>query len=101
MVRETRAKSLSYDASRDALTVRAEDPCGDAGPRDGQLLVDARGFLVGVDLGGDGLDRLVVMLGPHEAVARTVRARVEVAGASVTVSGAKRAARGDERSPYV
>ncbi len=32
------------------------------------LLLDSAGHLVGVDLGGEGFGRTVVMLGPHEAV---------------------------------
>jgi len=50
----------------------------------------------------DELDRIVVMAGPHEAVERTVGARVEVTGAgAILVRDAKRAVRGHEPNPYV
>ncbi len=106
MLRETRAKSASYDSRNDTFVLSAEDDCGHAGTRDAQLLLDSKGFLVGIDLDGvlgrgAGSERLVVMLGPHEAVDKTTKARVEVAGASVTVLNAKKNARGDEKNPYV
>jgi hypothetical protein len=100
MLRETRAKSASYDSRNDTLVLYAEDDCG-SGTRGAQLLLDAKGFLVGVDLDGAGMERLVVMLGPHEAVAKTTSARVQVSGESVTVQGAKKTVRGDEKNPYV
>ena len=70
------------------------------------LLLDARGFVVGVDLRDHA--GIVVMLGPHEAVATQVAARVEVfaagAGAEIAhvrITQARRVARGDEKNPYV
>ena len=101
MLRETHAKSASYDARNDTLVLKAEDDCGESGSRHAQLLLDAKGHLVGVDLDGAGLGRLLVMLGPHEAVESQVKATVQVDGSSVTVLGAKKSARGDERNPYV
>lgn len=65
------------------------------------LLLDSKGFLVGVDLDGREMDRLVVLLGPMEAVDRTVRTKVQIDKDRLTVLGAKSAARGDERNPYV
>lgn len=101
MLRETQAKSASYDARNDTLVLRAEDDCGESGNRHAQLLLDSKGYLVGVDLEGGGAGRLVVMLGPHEAVESQVKATVQVSGTSVTVLSAKKSARGDERNPYV
>ena len=101
MLRETRAKSASYDPRNDTLVVTAEDDCGSAGSRNAQLLIDAQGYLVGIDLDGAGMERLVVMLGPHEAVERTSQVRVHVQRSVVSVLGAKNAIRGDEKNPYL
>ena len=101
MLRETKAKSASYDARNDTLVLSAEDDCGESGSRHAQLLLDAKGFLVGVDLDGKALGRLCVMLGPHEAVESQVKAKVQVSGSTVTVLDAKKSARGHERSPYL
>jgi hypothetical protein len=106
MLRETHAKSASYDARNDTLVLSAEEDCGSAGSRNAMLLLDSQGFLVGVDLDGasgqsSGMDRLVVLLGPFEAVHQTVQTKVHVAKDIVTVLGAKKAARGDEKSPYL
>jgi len=59
---------------------------GDA-PRlgDAQVLLDARGKLVGVDLGGGGLDRVAIMIGRHEDVARAEPARVVLNGSTLRV----------------
>jgi hypothetical protein len=66
-------------------------------------LLDAASHLVGIDLAPDSQDRLVVMLGPHEAVARTESARVhvEAGGGSTKIQGhaAKLVALG--ANPYV
>jgi len=101
MLRETQAKSASYDARNDTLVVQAEDDCGQSGNRHAQLLLDAKGYLVGVDLDGAGMGQLCVMLRPHEAVESQVKATVQVSSSSVTVLSAKKSARGDERNPYV
>jgi hypothetical protein len=41
-------------------------------------LLDDVGGVVGVDIEPDGPARLVVMVGPHEAVSRTLAARLTV-----------------------
>jgi len=73
-------------SDRKALSVRIEGAdCvitfegGDA-PSVGHaaLLLDDRGRLVGVDLGGGGLDRVAVMIGAHEDVASQRDANVSV-----------------------
>ncbi len=99
MFRDHEAHSTSYEASSDSFVVRCE-----ALPRSGdvkaQLLLDVRGHLVGVDCGGSDLDRLVIMLGPHEAVHRTANATVKLAGDRVLVGGAAKLLPVREKNPY-
>jgi hypothetical protein len=81
-------------SDRKALFVRSDgDDCvvgfeGDA-PAVGtpQLLLDARGKLVGVDLGGGGFGRVAIMIGAHEDVASTRPARVHVASGALKILG--------------
>jgi hypothetical protein len=117
MLSERPARALRYDPATDEahLEVGGGEDEGEVkesperSPRkvEGQLLLDAAGFLVGVDLGGEGLSRAVVMLGPHENVARTEPAALLVhvdgsgGAAQVTIAGAKAALRGGEKNPYV
>ncbi len=76
MLNERRAR-LSHDAATGDARVVVEDgssaaePAGAGKKKVVQLLLDARGRLVGVDLGGDGLHRQVVMIGRHEDVFAT------------------------------
>ena len=115
MLNQRAARAVLYDPAADEATIEVARADSGAfsrpssgvsgGPRvvEGQLLLDAEGFLVGVDLGGEA----VVMLGPHEKVARVSSAEVIVArdasGApvEVRVRGAKEALRGGEKNPYV
>jgi hypothetical protein len=115
MLSERPARLFRYDAGTDEAHVHLAPQGGDAGriasgnPRkvDGQLLLDAQGFLVGVDLGGEGLERAVVMLGPHEKVDRTEPAEIAVhADASgeaveLVIPGANAALRAGEKNPYL
>jgi hypothetical protein len=105
MLPERRATGLAFDPEADTLRIDAEGAQGAASERSAQLLLDARGFLVGVDVEGPPRPggRVVVMLGPHEAVERVVPARVLVHGdgAQVVVRGARRAVRGHEKNPYL
>jgi hypothetical protein len=99
MLNERHTSTLLYDPGSDTLSIRSED-LGKDGSREAQLLLDKKGFLVGIDLYGG--DRVVVMLGPHEAVDRTERVTVTVVrGSVVLVRDAKRMARGHEKNPYV
>ncbi len=50
-----------------------------------QLLLDASGKLVGVDLGGAGFDRVAIMIGAHESVAQTRNARVTISNGYLRV----------------
>ncbi len=61
---------------------------GDAPPVGrAQLLLDAAGRLVGVDLGGAGFSRVAVMIGAHEDVDSTAPADVTVTAGAVRVRG--------------
>jgi hypothetical protein len=111
MLNERAAQALHYDSPRDEARIDVSDeeprPAGKARSLLGQLLLDAQGFLVGVDLGGEGVARTVVMLGPHEKVARTSPVELLVEPNSsgrpvvVRVGGAKGALRGGEKNPYL
>ena len=88
-----------YDARADEVRLEV-DGRGAAGgaftPTRASLLLNAHGGLVGVDLGGSGLQRMLVMVGEHEDVADVRDATVAVAkdGANdpweVQIAGAKR-----------
>ncbi len=116
MLREERPKGLSYDSIADLLTL---DMSGDLSGNSAQsakshpksarvtLLLDAKGHLVGVDMGGDGARRLVVMLGRHEDVSETreVTAMVHFDGSdapsAIVISNARRVALANEKNPYI
>lgn len=106
MLDEHEALSVAFDSAKDILTIRFEhDDARVRGARDATLLLDGSGHLVGVDLGDAHGVRPIVMLGPHEKVARTVDAKVTVTAAGevyeLRIPGATRAARANEKSPYV
>jgi hypothetical protein len=112
VLREERATGLRYDSAADLLTVDLVADYADGAkshPKSAHvvLLLDARGHLVGVDLGGDAATRLVVMLGKHEDVAETraVTAMVHFgtanAPSAIAISNARRVARANEKNPYV
>jgi hypothetical protein len=78
MLNERRAK-VSQDKTSGISRLDVEDAgpaAGDALDTPVTLLLDAHGELVGVDLGGEGLERMVVMVGAHENVAVTREATV-------------------------
>jgi hypothetical protein len=112
VLREERAKGISYDSAADLLTVDlTQDPAQAAKshPKSARitLLLDARGHLVGVDMGGDGPARLVVLLGKHEDVAETreVTAMLHYdsggAPSAIAISNARRVALANEKNPYL
>lgn len=108
MLREERAVRASYDAAKDHVIVAtAAQKSGDFVPKSLNLLLDARGHLVGIDIDADSAARAIVMLGGHEDVAEQREARGEVAfdsggaPAIVTIHGARAVVRVDERNPYV
>ncbi len=109
MLQEERAERIAYDAPLDIARVTTGLP-GNPSSRataEVDLLLDKDGFLVGVDLGGGGLSRVVVMLGPHEAVARTESARIEIvrdAGghvAELVISRAGATIKAAAKNPYI
>lgn len=82
MLREKNIAGVDYDAARDRLTVRADEggpPLPGARLRSVTVLLDASDRLVGVDLGGPELDRIVFLAGAFEDVARTVELTADVA----------------------
>ena len=83
-------------SDRKALTVKIEGNDAVIGfegdtPKvgDAQVLLDAAGKLVGIDLGGSGFDRVAIMIGAHESVARAEPARVTVSGNVVRVANGR------------
>ncbi len=108
MLSEKRAASLIYDAVIDVTRVLVDQPPGTVRTRTvaADLLLDDAGFLVGVDVEPDAPTRTVVMIGPHERVARTQGARVAVCTDAsggvfeVRIARAKETVRGDKKNPY-
>jgi hypothetical protein len=107
MLQDFPARALHYDATTDVARLVVGDAGGQTRTLSALLLLDAKGFLVGVDLGGEALERAVVLLGPYESVDRTVPAEVEVvygtAGepVEVRIGAAKGKVRAGDASPYV
>lgn len=101
MLPEQRATSYANDTS--TVIIVSEPRAGLSGDQPARLLLDTASHVVGVDVAPDSPSRLVVMLGPHENVARTedVRVVVEGGGGTVRLTGhaAKLVAPG--ASPYV
>jgi hypothetical protein len=84
MLNERRA-TLHRDAGAGVARLVVDDAPPAAGEGEEiavTLLLDAQGGLVGVDLGGGGLSRMVVMVGAHEDVATTRDAHAVVVRAA-------------------
>ena len=105
MLPEQRATSYAHDPALGTVLVHCAE-----GPRPNlkgdvpcRLLLDAASHLVGIDLAPDSPDRLVVMLGAHESVARTesATAHVEDAGRKITLHGSAAKMVAPGASPYV
>jgi len=86
MISDRKALSVKIEGNDAVITFEGGDTpvVGDA-----QVLLDAAGKLVGVDLGGAGLDRVAIMVGAHESVARAEPARVSVSGGVVRVANGR------------
>jgi hypothetical protein len=83
-------KALSVKIEGDDAVIAFEGDTADhVSVGDAQLLLDASGKLVGVDLGGGGFDRVAIMLGAHESVTQTRAARVTVTGNVVRIANAR------------
>ena len=109
VLNERQAIGIHYDAVTDVARVLVAVPEGTVRTRTvpADLLLDAHGFLVGVDIEAESSSRAIVMVGTHENVARTIPARVGLCGDAsgsvfeVRVAEARRSIRGDEKNPYV
>ena len=88
MLPEARATSYAHDPALGTVVVYSQPGARAAlhGELPGRLLLDGKGHLVGIDVSPETPDRLIVMLGPHEAVASTTDARVHVEGGGRTVT---------------
>jgi hypothetical protein len=100
MLNEQRATGIHYDTQADATHLSVGAAFSRTGAIAASLLLDRAGFLVGVDVDPDAATRRIVMLGPHEAVARTSSVSVVVNATGVTIASARALCRGDERNPY-
>jgi hypothetical protein len=84
LIQERRAKSLQTAGVDVVIAFEGDAPS----VARASLLLDAAGHLVGVDLGGEGFARTVVMLGPHEAVAAQREAAVTVRPGELRIAAA-------------
>jgi hypothetical protein len=84
MIAERKALTLHADGADCVVTFEGSDAPALGTPL---LLLDASGRLVGVDLGGGGFGRVVVLFGPIEAVTEQREARVSVAAGSMRIHG--------------
>ena len=85
MISDRKALSVKIEGNDAVITFEGDTPkVGDV-----QLLLDASGKLVGVDLGGAGFDRVAIMIGAHESVARAEPARVTLAGNVVRIANGR------------
>jgi hypothetical protein len=104
MLPEQRATSYANDPATSTVVIVTEATRPNLhGELPGRLLLDAASHVVGVDVAPDSPERVIVMLGPHEQVARTEEVRVHVEGSGGTVrlqgTSAKLVASG--ANPYV
>jgi hypothetical protein len=85
MISDRKALSVKIEGNDAVITFEGETPkVGDV-----QLLLDASGKLVGVDLGGAGFERVAIMIGAHESVARSEPGRVTLAGNVVRIANGR------------
>ena len=85
MISDRKASSVKIDGNDCVIAFEGDAPGIGATP---QLLLDASGKLVGIDLGGAGFDRVAIMIGAHEAVAQTRNARVTISNGVLRVHDA-------------
>ncbi|MDB4945723.1 MAG: hypothetical protein JWP97_5257 [Labilithrix sp.] len=105
MLPETRATSYAHDPAQGTVFIFARPASSSAlaGDFAARLLLDTNGHLVGLDVSPGTPDRLVVMLGPHEAVASTADARVHVenGGQKLSLHGSAARLVAGGANPYV
>ena len=106
MLSEQYVTSYSHDPAQHTVIVVCES--GPRSPLHGELparlLLDAAAHLVGVDVAPDSPNRLVLMLGAHENVARVVdnvRVHVDSGGRTVMLHGPFANMVAPGASPYV
>jgi hypothetical protein len=90
MLPEQRATSYAHDpASSTVVIVSPATIANLSGEQPARLLLDAESHVVGVDVATDTPSRVVIMLGPHEKVARAedVRVVIEGGGGTVRITG--------------
>jgi hypothetical protein len=86
MLPEQNATSYANDPSTSTVVIVSEPTRPQLhGELPARLLLDAGSHVVGVDVAPDSPARVIVMLGPHEKVARTEEVRVHVEGNGGTV----------------
>ena len=108
MLNERRATGVIYDPPTDVLRVFVDQPPGTVRTRTvaADLLIDAQGFLVGIDVEPSTPARTIVMIGRHEMVARKMSVRVGVCTDAsgrvfeVRIGGARLGIRGDQKNPH-
>jgi hypothetical protein len=112
VLNERQATSLLYDPRADVTRILVAAPPGSVSTVRtrtvaADLLLDAQGFLVGVDVEPDAPTRAIVMIGSHEQVSRKVPARVGVTSnaagdlSEVRIGEARASFRGNEKNPYL
>ena len=108
VLNEQKASGVLYDPATDVLRVLVRQPPGTVRTRTltADLLLDATGFLVGLDVEPESPGRVILMLGPHDRVERRASAAVGVcsdasgAVSEVRVGGARASVRGHDKNPY-
>jgi hypothetical protein len=98
MLEQQTVLSITFRSADDALVITTSPHVPHRGQVTCSVLLDAKGFLVGIDLDPDG-KRRVLMLGEHEDVAKQQSALVTITEREIVLTGA-RALRGNERNPH-
>lgn len=104
MLPEQRATSYSNDpASATVIIVSPATAARLSGEQPARLLLDASAHVVGIDVAPDSPTRVVIMLGPHEKVARAedVRVHLEGGGGTVRIHGPTAKLIAPGANPYV
>jgi hypothetical protein len=104
MLPEQRATSYANDPSTSTVVIVSPATTANlSGEHPARLLLDSVNHVVGVDVSPDTPSRVVVMLGPHEKVARAedIRVTVEGGGGTVRIGGAAARLVAPGANPYV
>jgi hypothetical protein len=104
MLPEQPATSYSHDPSTGTVIIVTEPTRPELhGDLPARLLLDSTSHVVGLDVVPDSPDRVIVMLGPHEKVARTeeVRVHIEHGGGSFRIQGHAEKLVAAGANPYV